>query len=90
MSLSVSQAEPESVHEGLLDLPEVIEVHYTTGDADLLAHVVAKDTADLHRVTKAILAIDGVDRTSTAISLAEVIPYRPRALLHRLANRRAT
>jgi len=89
MSLAVSQAEPESVHEGLLDLPEVIEVHYTTGDADLLAHVVAKDTADLHRVTKAILAIDGVDRTSTAISLAEVVPYRPRALLHRLAKGRA-
>ncbi len=61
-------------------------MHYTTGDADLLAQVVAKDTADLHRVTKAILAIDGVDRTSTAISLAEVIPYRPRALLTRLAD----
>ncbi|WP_427917486.1 hypothetical protein [Streptomyces sp. cg40] len=38
------------------------------------------------RVTKAILAIDGVDRTSTAISLDEVIPYRPRALLNRLAK----
>ncbi|MGW3308580.1 Lrp/AsnC family transcriptional regulator [Streptomyces sp. NPDC001073] len=86
MSLAVSQAEPEGVHEGLLDLPEVIEVHYTTGDADLLAQVVAKDTADLHRITKAILAIDGVDRTSTAISLAEVIPYRPRGLLNRLAD----
>ncbi|MFD4527343.1 Lrp/AsnC ligand binding domain-containing protein [Streptomyces sp. NPDC058470] len=67
-------------------LPEVIEVHYTTGDADLLAHVVAKDTTDLHRITKAILAIDGVDRTSTAISLGEVIPYRPRSLLGRLAS----
>jgi DNA-binding Lrp family transcriptional regulator len=86
MSLAVSQAEPEGVHEGLLAVPEVIEVHYTTGDADLLAHVVAKDTADLHRITNAILAIDGVDRTSTAISLGEVIPYRPRSLLRRLAN----
>jgi hypothetical protein len=74
MSLTMSQAEPESVHEGLLALPEVVEVHYTTGDADLLAHVVAKDTTDLHRITKAILAIDGVDRTSTAISLAEGHP----------------
>jgi DNA-binding Lrp family transcriptional regulator len=86
MSLAVSQAEPESAREGLLALPEVIEVHYITGDADLLAHVVAKDTADLHRITKAILAIDGVDRTSTAISLAEIIPYRPRSLLRRLAD----
>jgi len=86
MSLAVSQAAPEGAREGLLALPEVIEVHYTTGDADLLAHVVAKDTSDLHRITQAILAIDGVDRTSTAISLAEIIPYRPRALLRRLAD----
>lgn len=86
MSLRVGQAEPERAREGLLALPEVIEVHYVTGDADLLAHVVAKDTGDLHRITKAILALDGVDRTTTAISLAEIIPYRPRSLLHRLAN----
>ncbi|MHA6759243.1 Lrp/AsnC family transcriptional regulator [Streptacidiphilus sp. PAMC 29251] len=87
VSLAMSQSEPDGVHEGLLALPEVIEVHYITGDADLLARVVARDTADLHRITKAILAIDGVERTSTVISLAEAVPYRPRALLERLADR---
>ncbi|GAA2333028.1 Lrp/AsnC family transcriptional regulator [Dactylosporangium salmoneum] len=86
MSLSVRQAEPEQTRQGLLALPEVIEAHYTTGDADLLAHIVAKDTADLHRITNAVLAIEGVDRTSTIISLGEVVPYRPRDLLHRLAE----
>jgi DNA-binding Lrp family transcriptional regulator len=80
ISLSVSQTDP-GILAGLLALPEVISAHYTTGDADLLVHVVAKDTRDLHRIHDAILAIDGVTRTSTAVSLHEAIPYRPHALL---------
>jgi DNA-binding Lrp family transcriptional regulator len=85
MSLSVSQTDPGIV-AGLLGVPEVISAHYTTGDADILVHVVAKDTRDLHRITNAILAIDGVARTSTAVSLHEAIPYRPHALLRSAAG----
>ncbi len=80
MSLSVSQTDP-GVVAGLLEVPEVISAHHTTGDADILAQVVAKSTHDLHRITDAILAVDGVVRTSTVISLDEAIPYRPDALL---------
>jgi|SRR5262249_36773338 len=80
MSLSVSQAHPGIV-AGLLGLPEVIAAHYTTGDADLLVQVVAKNTRDLHRIIDEILAIDGVARTSTVISLDEAISYRPHVLL---------
>jgi DNA-binding Lrp family transcriptional regulator len=80
MSLSVSQAAPGLV-EGLLGIPEVISAHYTTGDADILLQVAAKDPRDLYRITRAILAIDGVARTSTVISLDEAVSYRPHALL---------
>lgn len=80
MSLWVSQTDPGIV-AGLLQVPEVISAHYTTGDADILAQVAAKNTSDLHRITNAILAVDGVVRTSTAISLDEAIAYRPHALL---------
>src|SRR5215469_5355871 len=80
MSLSVSQTDPGLV-AGLLGIPEVISAHYTTGDADILVQVAAKNPHDLHQITRAILAIDGVTRTSTAISLDEAIPYRPHALL---------
>ena len=80
MSLSVSQTDPGIV-AGLLEVPEVISAHYTTGDADILVQVVAKHTRDLHRITNAILGVAGGPRTSTAISLAEAIPYRPHALL---------
>jgi DNA-binding Lrp family transcriptional regulator len=85
MSLSVSQTDPGIV-TGLLRLPEVISAHYTTGEADILVQVIAKDTRDLHRVTNAILAIDGVTRTSTVISLHEAIPYRSHALLRVAAS----
>jgi DNA-binding Lrp family transcriptional regulator len=80
LSLSVSQTDPGLV-QGLLDVPEVISAHYTTGDADLLVQVVAKNTRDLYRITASILAIEGVHRTSTAVSLVEPIPNRPHALL---------
>ena len=65
----------------LIALPEVIEIHSTTGDADMLVKVVARDTAHLYQVTNAMLTIPGVERSSTAISLAELLPTRMRALL---------
>ena len=40
-----------------------------------------ENTRDLHRITRSILAVDGVGRSSTAISLDEVIPSWPHAPL---------
>ena len=85
LSLSVSQTDPGIV-QGLVDVPEVISAHYTTGAADLIVQVVAKDTRDLYRVTASILAIEGVNRSSTAVSLVEPIPNRPHALLRAAAG----
>jgi DNA-binding Lrp family transcriptional regulator len=85
LSLSVSQTDPRIV-QGLLGLPEVISAHYTSGDADLLVQVVAKNTRDLYRITTSILTIEGVNRTSTAVSLVEPIPNRPHALLRAAAG----
>jgi hypothetical protein len=45
------------------------------------AQVVAKNIRDLHRITGSILAVDGVVRSSTAISRDEVIPCWPHAPL---------
>lgn len=79
-SLSVSQTNPRIV-TALRGIPEVISAHYTTGAADLLVQVVAKNTRDLHRVIYAILAIEGVARANSVISFDEAISYRPHALL---------
>ena len=39
ISLSISQTSADLVRQALLRMPEVVEVHDVTGDADLLAHL---------------------------------------------------
>ena len=86
VSVSISQSEGAAAAQVLMALPEVVEMHATTGDADLLAKVVARDTAHLHEVTTSMLTVPGVQRSSTAISLAEHLPTRLRPLLVRAAQ----
>jgi DNA-binding Lrp family transcriptional regulator len=86
VEMSISQGAADLAITGLLAIPEIIEIHSTTGDADLLAKVLARDTADLYRVTNAILGTRGVLRTSTAISLLEVLPHRLTKLLEQAAR----
>jgi len=87
ISISISQSSSDEAMAALRTIPEIIEMHATTGDADLLAKVAAKDPADLHRVTRSMLAIPGVVRTSTAMSLVEVMPARTLPLLQAAAGK---
>lgn len=86
VSIALSQTTATGVTDRLRVLPEVVEVHRTTGEADLLVKLVAQDTADLRRITDLILGVPGVVRTSTVISLAEEMPLRLRALLEEAAR----
>jgi len=86
VSLSISQSSGDAAADHLGRMPEVIEIHATTGDADMLVRVVARDTAHLYRLTTAMLAVPGVQRSSTSISLAEQLPTRMRALLETVAE----
>lgn len=88
VSIALSQASSARATATLRAIPEVIEMHRTTGEADLLVKVVARDTADLHRITEAMLASPGVMRTSTVISLLEEMPLRIRALIEEAAGKR--
>lgn len=57
-------------------IPEVLEVHTTTGAGDLLARVVARSNADLQRVIDRVLAHAAITRSSTVIALETQVPYR--------------
>lgn len=57
-------------------IPEVLEVHTTTGAGDLLARVVAASNADLQRVIDRVVAHPSIVRSSTVIALATQLPYR--------------
>jgi DNA-binding Lrp family transcriptional regulator len=67
--------------ERLAAIAEVLEVHTITGSGDLLCRVVARSNADLQRVIDAIVDVEGVERTSTVIALATLVPYRAQPLV---------
>lgn len=60
--------------ENLRQIPEVIEMHYTTGIYSMFAKIVCRDTRHLREVLNdKIQVIPGVQRTETFISLEEGI-----------------
>ncbi|KAB8159453.1 AsnC family transcriptional regulator [Streptomyces sp. 3MP-14] len=84
----VAQRRLDEVAGALAAVPEVLQVHGLTGDTDLLVHVVATDAEDLYRVAGQILDIPGVERTSTALVMRQLVDYRLAPLLRRAAARR--
>ncbi len=82
--LQIRQGRGSEVAGRLHTIPEVIEVHTVTGEADLMVRVVARSNADLQRVIDSMVADDDIVRTSTLIALSAHIPYRTGQLLERL------
>ncbi|MBO0896581.1 MULTISPECIES: Lrp/AsnC family transcriptional regulator [Arthrobacter] len=79
----VQQQRLAEITAQLAGIPEVVEAHGLTGDADILLRVVAEDAEDLFRVNKAILAVPGVERCDTNLAMGELIPFRVSPLLER-------
>lgn len=62
----------DKVVEALQNVPEIVELHYTTGRHDLLMKVYARDNAHLMELIHDKIAALGVGRTETLISFQEV------------------
>lgn len=86
ITTQVNQHQLGDVGSALGEVPEVIEVHGLTGATDLLVRVVARDPDDLYRISALVLAIPGVERTSIALSMHEMVGYRIAPLLERRAD----
>ena len=82
--LEIAQGRRAEVIAGLSAIPEVCEVHATTGQGDLLARMVARSNADLQRVIDDVVNVTGVQRLGTSIALSTPVPPRVRPLLERL------
>ena len=76
VTLEIAQGRLADVVEHLAGIPEVLEVHSTTGPGDLHARVVARTNEHLQQVIAAILDVAGIVRTTTQIALTEQLPYR--------------
>jgi DNA-binding Lrp family transcriptional regulator len=76
----------DSVTRHLETIPELLEAFTITGAGDLWCRCVARSNADLQRVIDAVVATDGIVRTSTVIALATQIPHRTTPLVRAAAT----
>lgn len=81
VELHVDQRHLERITQALNQIPEVLEAHGLTGTADILVRVAATNTEELFKVHGRLLHIEGVHRADSALSMAELVPYRTTKLI---------
>lgn len=84
VTIEIAQGRGPAVDEHLRAIPEVVEAYMTTGSADLLCRVVARDNDHLGHLIATILEVPGITRTTTALILATRIAPRARDVVHYL------
>ena len=76
IQLHLAQVMLDAVTARLAELPQILEAHTTTGEGDVLCRVVAESNSGIEELVQALLAVPGVVRTRTEISLSRRVPYR--------------
>ncbi|MBF8190491.1 Lrp/AsnC family transcriptional regulator [Nonomuraea sp. K274] len=79
--LQIAQGRLEEAVAALRAVPQILEVHGTSGQHDLLCRVVAKSTDHLQAVIAHVLTSPAIHRTDTTIALSSQIPFRIEPLL---------
>jgi DNA-binding Lrp family transcriptional regulator len=87
--LHLAQGQLDNVANMLARLPEVLEAHTTTGEGDLLCRVAARSNLHLEEIVQTLLALPGVTRTKTEISLNQRVSYRILPLVQQLRTAQA-
>ncbi|MDI9933226.1 Lrp/AsnC family transcriptional regulator [Rhodococcus sp. IEGM 1354] len=88
MALELQQGRLNSVVDALTSVPEVLEIHATTGREDLLVRVATATHADLQDLIQRVVSIDGVSHSSTTLTLTTPLRYRIQPLLEHLGQER--
>lgn len=86
IGLEVQQARLASIIEALAGIPQVLEVHATTGREDLLVRAAAVSQAGLQELIERIVGIDGVVHSTTTLALTTPLPYRVIPLLKEITR----
>jgi DNA-binding Lrp family transcriptional regulator len=84
------QGQGADVRAHLATVPEVLELHTTTGSGDMLCRLVARSNADLQRVIDRVVGFDGIVRASTAIVMENPVPLRIIPLVEQAAEETST
>ena len=86
ITIIATQRQIDRLADDLADIPEVLEVFGLSGQVDLLIRVVAQNADELYRIAGQILALPGVQRTETALTMRRLVEYRVAPLLGRIAR----
>jgi DNA-binding Lrp family transcriptional regulator len=81
IGLEVQQGRLGPIIDALTGIPQVLEIHATTGREDLLVRVATPTQAGLQELIERIVAIDGVVHSTTTLALTTPLPYRAVPLL---------
>jgi DNA-binding Lrp family transcriptional regulator len=80
----VTQRRLDVIATDLAAIPEVLEVTGLSGAVDLIIRVAATDDEHLYAIAGRVLAVEGVERTETALAMRQLVNYRVAPLLERL------
>jgi DNA-binding Lrp family transcriptional regulator len=86
IGLEVQQGRLASIVDALTAMPQVLEIHATTGREDLLVRVATETQADLQQLIEAIVVIAGVVHSTTTLALTTPLPYRAVPLLKHITR----
>ncbi len=81
VSLEIAQGQGAALLDALRSMPEVLEVHKTTGAGDLLVRIVARTNEHLHELLEDMLALTGIERTQTALVLHTSVQRGPDSVI---------
>lgn len=86
MALELQQGHLHSVVRTLTSMPEVLEIHATTGREDLLVRVATATQADLQDLIQNVVSVRGVSHSNTTLALTTPLQYRIQPLLEHLGQ----
>ena len=86
--VETDQTKMDAIIEALRDIPHVLEVHATTGRADLLVRIAAQTQEELLSVIQRVHRIDGVKHSETMLAMATPVEYRSLPLVQYVTQRR--
>lgn len=79
-TLEVEQITRPDIAAALTAIPEVLEAHIVTGPGDVWCRIAGRDHEHIQQVIDQTLAIPGVRRSSTVITLSTVVAHRVQPL----------
>lgn len=87
VGIETDQNKMDAIIDALRSVPHVLEVHATTGRADLLVRIAAQTQQELLQIIQEVHRIDGVKHSETMLAMATPVEYRSLPLVQHLTQR---